>query len=99
MIPFNPGYFSSKEKCNSNDTPIYWENRQSDFGEKAKKVKRHFFGHIIPYNPGLRISEEILNPRLQGIGHLAQTMGLHLCKTSQLYNGPWVVKFIAAIGK
>ena len=44
-----------------------WEYPQSRFGVKCKEVKKPtFFGHLIPYNAGLRIFQK---------NNLAQTMG------------------------
>ena len=43
-----------------------WEDPQSHFGVKCKEVKKNFFGHLVPYNPGLRIFQK---------HNLAQTMG------------------------
>ena len=65
--------------------PKNLENPCSRFGEKAKKVKKHNFGHLIPCNPGLRIFQK---------NHLAQTI-----RTIVLYTHAKIGKILRAVFK
>ena len=58
-----------------------WEDPWNRFGVKSKEVKKHLFGHLIPYNPGLRIFSEkiiLLKQRALLFSTIMQIIGMIL---------------------